>query len=137
MHNNDLERMKKSFDLAYFIANEELPLVKYESLVKLETKHGVDLGDSYLNENGKIIKVITLFVGIESLGSGRAFGIVKGPFTKDVRLTLGEGGSAESGCSIVIRVWFYCFIRTQREEGGSKNPGFSQTSFVDGPLVVA
>ena len=29
----------------------------------------------------------------------------------------GEGGSAESGLSFVIRVWFYCFIRTQGEGG--------------------
>ena len=29
---------------------------------------------------------------------------VKGPLTKDVRLTPGEGGSAESGRLIVIRV---------------------------------
>ena len=34
-------------------------------------------------------------------------------FTNDVRLTPGEEGSAESGRSIVIRVWFYYFIRTQ------------------------
>ena len=29
----------------------------------------------------------------------------------------GEGGSAESGRLIVIWVWFYCFMRTQGEEG--------------------
>ena len=42
------------------------------------------------------------------------------------------GESAESGRSIVIRVRFYCFIWTQGG-GGSRNPGFSRTSFVNGP----
>ena len=44
------------------------------------------------------------------------------------------GGSEEFGCSIVVRVWFYCFIRTQGG-GGSRNPGFSRTSFVNGPKM--
>ena len=44
----------------------------------------------------------------------------------------GGGGSAESGRSVVIRVRFYYFIRTEGG-GGSRNPGFSPTSFVNGP----
>ena len=48
-----------------------------------------------------------------------------------------EGGSAESGRSITIRVWFYCFIRTQRGERGSRDPGFSRTSFVNGPYMTS
>ena len=63
----------------------------------------------------------------------------KGPFSKDVRLTPEKGGSAESGSSIVIWVWFYRFIRPQGGEG-PRNSGFSRTFFVNGlklnPLQV-
>ena len=48
----------------------------------------------------------------------------------------GEGGSAESALSIVILIRFYCFIGTQGE-GWSRNPGFSRTSFVNGPLLIS
>ena len=57
--------------------------------------------------------------------------ISKGPFTKDVQLTPGKEGSAESGryCYSSVILLFY----PDTGGGGSTNPGFSRTSFVNGP----
>ena len=51
MNKQDLERTKKKFEVAYFIAKEELPIVKYGPLLDLEERHGVDVGTAYRNEN--------------------------------------------------------------------------------------
>ena len=51
MKRADIELTKKKFETAYFVAKEELPLVKYKRLLSLEEKHGVNLGHSYRNEN--------------------------------------------------------------------------------------
>ena len=37
------EQLAKKFDIAYFVCKEEMPFTKYEKLVTLESKHGVDL----------------------------------------------------------------------------------------------
>ena len=42
----------------------------------------------------------------------------KGAIHKGRRADPGGGGSAESGRSIFIRVWFYCFVRMQVGMGG-------------------
>ena len=42
--------MKKLFDLAHMVAKLELPFTVYPSLCSLEKKHGVLLGNTYLND---------------------------------------------------------------------------------------
>ena len=44
-----LEQTIKKFDIAYFVAKQELPFAIYEDLIALEKRHGVDLGDVYEN----------------------------------------------------------------------------------------
>lgn len=51
LSNEDREALRKKFDIAYFIATEQLPLAKYPRLCELEKRHAVHLGHSYLNEN--------------------------------------------------------------------------------------
>lgn len=43
------EELKRKFDVAYFVAKEELPLSKYERIISLEQRHGVPHGKSYSN----------------------------------------------------------------------------------------
>ena len=50
MQASDLAKTKIKFDVAYFIAKEELPLSKFPELLKLEEKHGVDVGTAYRND---------------------------------------------------------------------------------------
>lgn len=47
MNKNDLERTKRKFEVAYFVAKNTLPFTKYQEVLKLEEKHGVDIGKSY------------------------------------------------------------------------------------------
>ncbi|XP_028409251.1 uncharacterized protein LOC114531839 [Dendronephthya gigantea] len=50
MQANDFAKTKKKFEVAYFIAKEELPLKKFPKLLKLEEKHGVEIGNSYRSD---------------------------------------------------------------------------------------
>lgn len=50
MQSTDLSRTKTKFEVAYFVAKEELPLAKYPNLLQLEEKHGVDLGKAYRSD---------------------------------------------------------------------------------------
>ena len=50
MQQKDLEKTKKKFETAYFIAKEELPLSKFPKILNLEEMHGVELGEAYRNE---------------------------------------------------------------------------------------
>ena len=43
--------MKLKFDVAYFVAVEQMAFAKYPSICALEKQHGVDMGQSYLNAN--------------------------------------------------------------------------------------
>ena len=43
-------KMKKLFEVSYFVAMLELPFTVYESIVSLETKHRVKLGQTYHND---------------------------------------------------------------------------------------
>ena len=43
-------KMNKLFEVAYFVAKLELPFTVYESIVSLEKKHGVKLGQTYHND---------------------------------------------------------------------------------------
>ena len=45
------DRLRKKFEIAYFVANSKLAFSKYAAICKLETRHGVDIGTSYVNEN--------------------------------------------------------------------------------------
>ena len=45
------DKLKKKFDIAYFVATEHLAFTKYEKICDLEVRHGVELGDSYRNRN--------------------------------------------------------------------------------------
>ena len=49
MDQKDLERTRKKFEVAYFIAKHQLPIVTYTDFLKLEQKHGVDIKDAYQN----------------------------------------------------------------------------------------
>lgn len=49
MQAGDLAKTKMKFEVAYFIAKEELPLAKYPQLIQLEERHGVEIGESYRN----------------------------------------------------------------------------------------
>ena len=43
-------RLRKKFDLAYFLAKENLPFKKFVPMAELEERHDVDLSVSYRNE---------------------------------------------------------------------------------------
>ncbi|XP_047141282.1 E3 SUMO-protein ligase KIAA1586-like [Hydra vulgaris] len=51
MNSKDLDLTKKKFEVAYFIAKEELSLCLYPKIIQLEEKHGVVFGQAYKNEN--------------------------------------------------------------------------------------
>ena len=51
MQASDLAKTRTKFEVAYFIAKEELPLKKFPKLLKLEEKHGVEIGNSYRSDN--------------------------------------------------------------------------------------
>ena len=44
LNEQDLERMKKKFQIAYYIAKEELTIVKFSTMLDLEERLGVDVG---------------------------------------------------------------------------------------------
>ena len=45
------ERMGKKFDICYMLAKENLPFRKYPAIHELESRHGVDLGQSYATKD--------------------------------------------------------------------------------------
>ena len=45
------ERMGKKFDIFYMLAKENLPFRKYPAIHELESRHGVDLGQSYATKD--------------------------------------------------------------------------------------
>ena len=47
---SDVAKTKIKFEVAYFVAKEQLPMSKFPSLLNLEEKHGVDIGRSYRND---------------------------------------------------------------------------------------
>lgn len=49
MQSADFAKTKTKFETAYFIAKEEMPLLKYPQILKLEEKHGADIGTAYRN----------------------------------------------------------------------------------------
>lgn len=51
LNEQDLERTKKKFQIAYYVAKEELPIVKFSTMLDLEERLGVDVGTAYRNNN--------------------------------------------------------------------------------------
>ena len=51
LSDNERKRLRVKFGIAYFVATENLPFTKYPKICELETRHGVNLGTSYVNEN--------------------------------------------------------------------------------------
>ena len=45
---DNMDRLRKKFDIAYFVANSKLAFSKYAAICKLETRHGVDIGTYFL-----------------------------------------------------------------------------------------
>ena len=45
------DKLRAKFDIAYFVASENLPFTKYPHICELEARHGVSVGTSYVNEN--------------------------------------------------------------------------------------
>ena len=48
---DDKEKLRWKFDIAYSLASEQLSFTKYSRTSELETRHGVDLGSAYFNNN--------------------------------------------------------------------------------------
>ncbi len=48
---DERKRLRAKFDIAYFVATEQLAYRKYPRICELEARHGVNLGSSYLHEN--------------------------------------------------------------------------------------
>ena len=48
---DEREKLKLKFDIANFVAAENLPFVMYPKICQLESHHGVKIGTSYVNEN--------------------------------------------------------------------------------------
>ena len=46
----DLPVMKRKFEVAYLLAKNKLPFNKYKEILSLEKHHGVQMGDSYIND---------------------------------------------------------------------------------------
>lgn len=46
----DRERVRKLMDIAYMMAKEEIAFTKFEAIAKLEIRHKVQLGHTYINE---------------------------------------------------------------------------------------
>lgn len=43
------ERLRKKFDISFFVAVERLPFSKYPAICNLERRHGIDVGVFYVN----------------------------------------------------------------------------------------
>ena len=48
--NDEKERLRKKFDIAYFVARDKLSFRKYPRICELEAKHGANLGTTYRTE---------------------------------------------------------------------------------------
>ena len=62
LSDDERDKLRKKFDIAYFVGIENLPMTKYAKLCQLEMKHGVSLGSAYLNENSckEFLKYVAL-----------------------------------------------------------------------------
>ena len=60
MSSDTEEKMKKLFDISYFITKHERPFSDFEDLCKLHVKNGLSLGETYINDKGCHIFVDTI-----------------------------------------------------------------------------
>lgn len=60
MNADVFSRIVKLFDITYHLAKQELPFSYFPSLISLEKRHGVDLGETYAND--KQARVFTQFL---------------------------------------------------------------------------
>lgn len=51
MSEGDRKTLRVKFDIAHFVATQHLAFVNYPALCQLESKHGVEIGTAYRNEN--------------------------------------------------------------------------------------
>ena len=49
MKQKDFEKTKNKFETMYLVVKEELPITKFSKILELEGRHGVELGNAYLN----------------------------------------------------------------------------------------
>lgn len=75
------ERMSKTFDVCYIIAKENMAFRKYPAIHKLESCHGIDLGQIYANKDSS--KSFTHFIAesqsnafIQSLSTAHFYSIL-------------------------------------------------------------
>ena len=61
--------MSKLFDIAYVVAKEEMAFTKYPSLMALEKRHGVEVGNTYMYATEHKCKEFTMLIG-ETLREG-------------------------------------------------------------------
>ena len=52
MSSDTEEKMKKLFNISYFLAKHEQPFSDFEDLCKLHVKNGLSLGETYINDKG-------------------------------------------------------------------------------------
>ena len=50
MDPSTLTKTKNKFETAYFVVKQELPISKCKNILKLESKHGVEVGTKYLTD---------------------------------------------------------------------------------------
>ena len=58
---NQKEQVLKLFEIAYMIAKTDCPFTRFEDIVKMEMRHGVDLGSTYHNNKScaDFVKIIS------------------------------------------------------------------------------
>ena len=51
LNENEKDRVKKLIEIAYVVAKEEMPFTKFAPIANMEKWHGVELGQTYLNDH--------------------------------------------------------------------------------------
>lgn len=51
LNENERARVKKLIEIAYVVVKEEMPFSKFVPIAKMEKRHGVELGQTYLNDH--------------------------------------------------------------------------------------
>ena len=75
---DERENLRVKFDIAYFLAKENLPFTKYPRICELEARHGLSVGTSYRNENAgkEFIHYIAEMELKQRLGSAKFFSLL-------------------------------------------------------------
>ena len=96
-------RLKRKFDVAYFVANEKLSFKKYAGICDLEIRHGVDLGTTYMND-----VACKTFIHFIAEAERQQLGDI---LAKSEFFSLLMDGSSDKGCcdnEVVMVVWCDC-----------------------------